>query len=462
MKVSPARQCAYNILRRVESRRGFAVDLLQDRSVSELKEIDRKLATELVMGVLRWRGELDFQIERLSGKPLKRLDPEVATVLRLGIYQIRFLEKVPKAAAVNEAVELVKAARKRSAGGLVNAVLRKCETPTQRLSGRQFESLDSESRASIRRAFPDWLFKRWAAGLAGDDSAAEGAGAEAALKLAWASLQVPPTTLRVVGQHANVARVKEELAEQGIRTHPGGFAPRALTVDSGNVQESAAFRTGRVVIQDEASQLVAELVAPQPGQRVLDLCAAPGIKAGQIASALERGTLVATDVSAPRLRTLGKLLPGRIPPEVRLAVVRLDASRALPFAPGFDRILVDAPCSGTGTLARNPEIKARLQPEDIPRLAELQKNILGNALPLLAPGGSLVYATCSLEPEENERVVEGALGTSPGFRLLRREELAREFPKFAPLFDAEGYFRTRPEEHGMDGFFAAVVVRTDA
>ncbi len=437
------------------------MDLLQERAVSELREVDRKLATELVMGVLRWRGELDFQIERLSGKPLARLDPEVATILRLGIYQVRFLEKVPKAAAVNEAVELVKAVRKRSAAGLVNAVLRKCVPPTQRLSGRQFESLDSESLASVRRAIPDWLFDRWATELGRSDAAASPSGAEAALKLVWASLQVPPTTLRVVGKQADVARIKEELAEQGIRMHPGRFAPGAVRVDSGDVKGSVAFREGRVVIQDEASQLVAELVAPRPGHWVLDLCAAPGIKAGQIASALGQGSLVACDASAARLRTLAKLLPSRIPPEVRLGIVRLDAARALPFAAGFDRILVDAPCSGTGTLARNPEIKARLKPGDIPRLAELQRKILGNALPLLAPRGRLVYATCSLEPEENEGVVEVALKSLAGFRLLRREDLAREFPPFAPLFDAEGYFRTRPDVHGMDGFFAAVLVRGD-
>ncbi len=462
MSMSAARECAYRVLRRVESGRGFAVDLLQERAVSELREVDRRLATELVMGVLRWRGELDFQIERLSGRSIDRLDPEIATILRLGIYQIRFLEKVPKAAAVNEAVELAKVARRRSAAGLVNAVLRKCEPPAQRLTGRRFEELNPESLDSARRAIPDWLLTRWAARLGEEDSTAGSAANEAALKLAWASLQVPPVTLRVVDGQAGVAPVQEELAQQGIQTRPGRYAPSALIVASGNVQATATFREGRVVIQDEASQLVAELVAPQPRQRVLDLCAAPGIKAAQLAAALEQGTLVACDASAARLRTLAKLLPPRTPPQVRLAIVHLDGTRALPFEACFDRILVDAPCSGTGTLARNPEIKARLLPKGIPRLAELQRRILGNALPMLVPGGRLVYATCSLEPEENEGVVEGVLSSAKGFRRLTPEQLVREFPAFGGLFDTAGYLRTRPDLHKMDGFFAAVLVRSEA
>ncbi|MBZ5564918.1 MAG: hypothetical protein LAP13_21170, partial [Acidobacteriia bacterium] len=239
MSVSPARECAYRVLRRVEAGRGFAVDLLQARAVSELREVDRRLATELVMGVLRWRGELDFQIERLSGRSIDRLDAEVATILRLGIYQIRFLERVPKAAAVNEAVELAKAAHKRSAAGLVNAVLRKCAPPAQRLTGRRFEELNSESLDSVRRAIPDWLFSRWAARFEERNSTTEGSGTEAALKLAWASLQVPPTTLRVVRGQPEVTPVQVELAQQGIQTHPGRFAPSALIVESGNVQASA-------------------------------------------------------------------------------------------------------------------------------------------------------------------------------------------------------------------------------
>ena len=183
------------------------------------------------------------------------------------------------------------------------------------------------------------------------------------------------------------------------------------------------------------------------------------MKAGQIAQMLGSGTLVACDRSAARLRTMGKLLPQWIPSAVRLSMVRLDAAHALPFGAKFDRILLDAPCSGTGTLARNPEIKWRLNPEDITRLAELQTMMLRNALPALASGGRLVYATCSLEPEENEGVVEKVLSEQPAFQVLTSHELALKHPRLISLFDSRGYFRTRPDQHAMDGFNAAVIVR---
>jgi len=466
MPISPARKIAYEVLRRVESGRTFAVDLLQGAQVSQLKEVDRRLATELVMGVLRWRGELDFQIEQLSGKPLKRFDSEVAALLRLGVYQLRFLEKIPKAAIVNEAVEMTKRVRKRSAAGLVNAVLRKCAPPAQRLASLPFEELNLESRQSLSRAVPAWLLARWAArdwtrGEAGLGLQACEAGAETAIKLAWASIRVPPTTLRVAGERVGLETLQRELAEAGIRTRPTRYAPRALVVESGNVWASKARGEGRVVIQDEASQLVAELVAPEAGQRVLDLCAAPGIKARQLAEALRRGTLVASDLSPSRLRTLRKLLPPRFPSEVQLHVLRLDATHPLPFGAAFDRILLDVPCSGTGTLARNPEIRWRLQPGDLNRLAQTQMTMMKNALESLAPRGRLVYATCSLEPEENEQVVERIMEGARDCRLLTQPELSREFPALGSFFDPRGYFRTRPDLHGMDGFFAAVMVRND-
>jgi len=247
---------------------------------------------------------------------------------------------------------------------------------------------------------------------------------------------------------------------EGVVTSSCPYAQaHGLRVESGQVQNTRAYREGRVVIQDEASQMVAELMSPEPGQRVLDLCAAPGMKAGQLAQMLGAGTLVACDRSAARLRTLARLLPRWVPAPVHLSMVRLDARRPLPFGAKFERILLDAPCSGTGTLARNPEIKWRLGPQDITRLAELQAMMVRNALPALAHGGRLVYATCSLEPEENEGVVEKVLSELPEFRLLPARELALEYPQLIPLFESRGYFRTHPGQHAMDGFTAAVMVR---
>ena len=456
MPVSPSRKVAYHILLRLESGHGFAIDLLQSPAVSALKESDRRLATEIVMGVLRWRGELDFQVERLSKRKVTTLDSEVLTILRMGAYQIRFLERIPKRAVVNDAVELTKAAIKRSAAGFVNAVLRKCEPPNDRLSGREFDALSAENLDSVRRAFPAWILERWE----GNFALTHEAGALEALQLAYAGLVTPRTTLRVVDSSANLPDIRQELQAEGVATSPCFYATaHGLKVESGQLQNTQPYREGRVVIQDEASQLVAELVSPEPGQRVLDLCAAPGMKAGQLAQTLGAGILVACDRSAARLRTLAKLLPQWVPAAVRLSMVRLDAAHALPFGEKFDRILLDAPCSGTGTLARNPEIKWRLTTEDITRLAELQATMMRNALPALADGGRLVYATCSLEPEENAGVVEKLLEEQTAFRALSNHELAQKHPHLIPLFSSQGYFRTRPHHHPMDGFNAVVIVR---
>jgi len=483
------------------------VDLLQTQEVLALKEVDRRLATELVMGVLRWRGELDYQIGTIFGRSVERLDPEVATILRLGVYQIRFLERIPKAATVNEAVEMTKAVHKRSAGGLVNAVLRKCPPGRGAAKLEPFDSLGEAIKASVRRTTPAWLLERWAAlklpvipakagshsaetpvipaqaGIHFAESEAHDAKARSplvvvrcneqlttddgqrtrdddlALRLAWASTQIPPTVLRVVDRTQDIARLREEFAAEGMQTRQGRFSNYALVVESGNVQASQALRQGRVVIQAEASQLVVDLLVPQAGQRVLDLCAAPGIKAGQIAQMLGRGTLVTCDRSVSRLRTMAKLLPHWLPKGVKWQAVRLDATQALPFACQFERILLDAPCSGTGTLARNPEIKWRLRPADLNRLAEAQVKMLKNALGSLCMTGRLVYATCSLEPEENESVVKRALEESPGYQLASPAELKSAYPALIPLFDPQGYLRTRPDLYTMDGFFAAVIVR---
>jgi 16S rRNA (cytosine967-C5)-methyltransferase len=408
------------------------------------------------MGTLRRRGELEHWLVKLSGKKLNYFDPEIATILRLSLYQILFLARIPKSAVVNEAVELAKAGRKRSATGLVNAVLRKAgplhEHAQAEGSAKPPSPPDVARSAGAAHSLPAWLQERWSHHF----------GPEAMESLARASLRVPPTTLRTASGTGERAKIQQQLTEQGIVAQPGRYSGQALVVQSvefGNVQSSPAVREGRAVIQDEASQLVASLVAPRPGERVLDLCAAPGIKTGQLADALSAGLLIACDLSARRLSLMKRLLSKMIPADLHLHLVRLDATQKLPFGIAFHRILLDAPCSGTGTLARNPEIKWRLQPKDLLRLAELQVSMLQNALTALAPGGRVVYSTCSLEPEENEQVIEKVLHSSNGFRLIPPSELSLEFPALSPLFNSQGCFHTRPDLHGMDGFFAAVIQR---
>jgi 16S rRNA (cytosine967-C5)-methyltransferase len=447
MTVSPARMAAYQILLRVETSRDFAVDLLQSPPVSRLKPVDRNLTTQLVMGVLRWRGDLDFQIERLSGKPFGYFDSAIVQILRLGVYQIRFLSRVPKAAAVHESVELVKAVRKRSAAALVNAVLRKSEPAPFRHFDAGSAGPDREYLESALRSVPEWIRARWARNF----------GPETATAMVLASQAAPRTHLRLAGPAEERENLRQELAANGVQASLGTYGRRALRVDSGDVFSTDAWRQGRLAVQEEASQLVAELLQPRRGQCILDLCAAPGNKTGQIAADLQEGVLVACDRSFRRTKLMEKLLPACWPPNVRLCETVLDASQTLPFQVRFDRVLADVPCSGTGTLARNPEIKWRLRPEDLPRLAETQANILCNGLTHLAPKGRLVYSTCSLEPEENEEVVAKALARFPQYHLTEAAELRREFPSLARLFDDQGYFRTWPGVQPLDGFFAAVI-----
>ncbi len=443
MPVSPARKAAYEILWRLERGRDFAADLLRAPDVSSLSEPDQNLATELVLGVLRRRAELDAWIARLSGRDLDYFDSEIVTILRLGVYQIRQLDRVPKSAAVNEAVKMAKAARKRSATGLVNAVLRKCDRPPRVAAPR------AAGAESLRLALPAWLAERWRQRF----------GVEAEKALARWSLETPRTAVRPPRAEDELEAVREELATENVESEVSAYSPKTLVISRGAVTRTKLWRAGRLVIQDEASQLVGSLVKPEAHQRVLDLCAAPGMKTSQIAADLKEGLLIACDVSVHRLRSMGAVVKHLIPSTVRWFRVQLDASLPLPFALRFDRILLDAPCSGTGTLARNPEIKWRLKPEDIVRLSQLQQRMLRATLPLLAPGGRLVYATCSLEREENEEVVERVLAETSGFRPLARDELTRGWPRLAPLFDNDGYFRTRPSLHGTDGFFAAVLLR---
>jgi 16S rRNA (cytosine967-C5)-methyltransferase len=448
-QVSPARKIAFEILLQVDAGQAFASGLLQGRQVSALSERDRGLATEIVMGVLRWRGEIDYRLQQLSGKNLQSLDREVVIALRIGIYQIVFLEKIPKSAAVNESVELTKQARKWSAAGLVNAVLRKCE-PEKLLQkfGRALPDAPA-FLASVRRSVPAWMLERWEANF----------GVEAANRLAWAATQVPPTTLRICSLTPEPDDVIERLAEKGSSVRRGRYASKALIAEAGEVAVSRLAEELGLAVQDEASQLVAELAGVRAGERVLDVCAAPGMKTSLLADAVGDGMIVACDASARRLETLQKLLPRLTANSAAVRVVRLDATQPLPFTQQFDRILVDAPCSGTGTLARNPEIKWRLTKDDLERLPVIQRKILSNVLSVLAPGGRLVYATCSLEPEENEKVVESVLAATTGCRLLSQTELAAGLPKIALLIDSRGYFHTRPDRDGMDGFFAAVITR---
>jgi len=455
MKVSPARAAAFDALLRVERDAAFATDALDARlGQDQTKREDAALATELVMGVLRWQRLLDFLIARFADRAADSLDREVLLALRLGLYQLRYLSRVPAAAAVNESVELVKRARKRSAAGLANAALRRAARDTALRGPAELllpADISPVERLGIALSHPTWLVERWLARF----------GEESTRALLETNNR-PPSLSAAVLDPGQMAGVIASLAGEGLEAAPGRWLSTAIElrrVPRGGTARTGALRDGRMFLQDEASQMIPWLLEVQPGQPVLDLCAAPGGKTARLARQAGQIGVVAADVHLHRLRQMGEFLARLGAGNVR--AVALDGTAPLPFGSRFDSILVDAPCSGTGTLARNPEIRWRLRPEDLPALAEKQTALVGQALAHLAPGGRLVYSTCSLEPEENEQVVAATLAAHPEARVVSAEATlaaqVRPGSDVGALFDAQGYFRTLPWVHGTDGFFAAIL-----
>ncbi|HXG67093.1 MAG TPA: 16S rRNA (cytosine(967)-C(5))-methyltransferase RsmB [Blastocatellia bacterium] len=438
--VSPARRAAFNILRRVEEERAYASALLASLPASDLSREDRALTHEIVLGVLRWRKALDYFIEKYARRPVRQLDLPVLLALRIGLYQLRFLTRVPHAPAVNESVNLVKKARAASAAGMVNAVLRNAARHPDEQPGDDIA--DARERLSVAVSHPRWLLERWIAWL----------GEEQARELALAQNQQPPTAFRVNTLRGRAEEILASLEKEGVAARPSEIAEGALVAEGGTAALMRAAESGLAYIQDEASQLVALLLDPRPGEAILDLCAAPGSKSSHLAALTRNGAwIIACDLHPHRLATLAAACRRMGADSVH--AVALDATGELPFAEDaqkFDRVLIDAPCSGTGTLRRNPEIKWRLTPEDIARLADVQLRLLERGAAALANGGRLVYSTCSLEPEENEGVVKRFLDGGAPFRVLAPD--AR-----ADLITADGFVRTYPHRHGADGFFAAAL-----
>jgi 16S rRNA (cytosine967-C5)-methyltransferase len=453
MAVSISRQIAFEVLRRVEAEGAYASDVLHAELKTSVKPTDAALSTELTMGVLRWRRQLDFLLERALKKPVERLDLAVAVALRMGAYQLRFLEKIPPRAAVNESVELVKMARKTSAGSLVNAVLRKiatqAESPVEKLLP---PDIDRGERLGILHSHPTWMLERWLSRL----------GEPRTVALLEANNRAPRLScaLNDVSRRDEVMRGIEQA---GMRVEPGQLLKAAFAVSGGSPARTEEFRRGLISIQDEASQAIPLLLGVRPGERVLDLCAAPGGKTSAVVRAAgNSGFVVATDRHAHRLRAIETQFKrlGLGGPHL----VELDATQSLPFRGDFDRILIDAPCSGTGTFARHPEIRWRLRPEQLAQSSKQQSRMLTMALALLARGGRLVYSTCSIEPEENEGVVAEIMENTPSIRRLPSSEAGRTLEPFvspgtdsSTLFTPDGYFRTLPPAHHTDGFFAALL-----
>jgi 16S rRNA (cytosine967-C5)-methyltransferase len=451
MPVSPARRAAFEILRRVEEDNAYSSALLAAAG-NELSAKDRALAHELVLGVLRRRLWLDRTIEYFAARRIEKLDLPVVLALRIGLYQLKFLSRIPPSAAVNESINLVRAARLKSAASFANGVLRQATREPEYNPAANVD--DPIEKLSIDASHPRWLIERWISQFGFDEASA----------LAHANNITPPITFRFTTKACSQPQQRkliQELRAAGAELQPSLITQnswrliRTKTVegaeDAGEPQAKtpALLRelsdNGLIYFQDEGSQLVAQLVNAQSGQRVLDVCAAPGSKSTLLALLAPDATIFAGDLYEHRAGTIRQFASqqqaGNIQPIV------YDATQDLPFPNrSFDRVLVDAPCSGTGTLRHNPEIRWRLQSSDIAELSAKQKSILAHAAEMVRRGGVLIYSTCSLENEENEAVVADFRERHPDFEVC---------PLNAPqsLLTRAGDVRTWPHHGDTDGFF---------
>ena len=438
--VSAARWAAYQILARVEKENAYTSVLLPFYEENLIAE-DRALCHELTLGVIRNKLLLDAIIENLTAKKLSKFDLPVLLALRLGAYQLRFMSRIPARAAINESVEIVKQERKVSAASFVNAILRRAEREADLDPVKDIA--DPLEKLSVAASHPLWLIKKWT----------EEFGFEKTEKLALANNQVPPISFRA--NRRNEKDLLRQLTEAGVEYSASALVPSCYIASKVNRKIYELAEDGELALQDEASQLVAHLVALKSGESFFDVCAAPGNKTTQIINSVpsrESGLYAAGDLHQPRIDTLQKnLWKAQIE---SIKVRQYDAEKKLPFDPEtFDTILVDAPCSGTGTIRHNPEIRWSLEPGDITELATKQKKILSNTASLLKKGGRLIYSTCSLEEEENEMVVAEFLRENSEFEITGTNA-PRE------LITGRGFVRTFPQRDNTDGFFAAVLKKS--
>jgi 16S rRNA (cytosine967-C5)-methyltransferase len=447
---SDARRATVRILCELDTGRRTLDAVMEElESAGGLRDArERDLMNALVYGVLRWRGRLDYVIGRFSKTPLSKIDPPVRNILRTALFQVVFMDRIPPSAAVNTAVEIAKSLPRPWAASFVNAVLRKAAAGH---AGLQLPDAQREPLRALAVAgsLPEWLAARWLARH----------GYATAAELCDAVNALPPLTLRANTLKATRDELARSLAPHAPEAAPTGFAPDGLTVAGlrTRITELEAFRNGWFQVQDEAAQLVSLLLAPRPGETVLDACAGRGGKTGHLAALMRnQGAITALDQSRPRLAQLGEEMR-------RLGVGIVSACEAdlnvwqPPSDRGFDRVLLDAPCSGLGTLRRNPDIKWAAEKRDLARCHRAQSELLDRAAGLTAPGGVLVYAVCSPEPEETVEVVRGFLSRRAGFVVDR--DLSALPPAARPLADAEGFLQTGSQLRYMDAFFAVRLTR---
>jgi 16S rRNA (cytosine967-C5)-methyltransferase len=436
---------AVKLLNRIERSDAYLDKLLDAELRSDdLIGPDKALLAELVHGVMRWQGRLDWLLNRFTHGNFGKSEINVKNALRVALYQILFLDRLPHYAAVNEAVEFTKRLRGEKMGNLVNAVLRNI---IRNLANIHYPSADEDllQYLTVFYSHPAWLVKRWMQQF--DRADLE--------KLLAANNEIPPITIRINRLRLAPSAFLALLDEQQIVYHGSSFIDFFVKVKSlTKIAQMDAFRSGYFSIQDESAALPVLLLSPQPGERVIDLCAAPGGKTTFIGELMNNtGEIVAVDKYLHKLEQLKTSCE-----RLGLTLVKpLPADSAIVETEPAPKVLVDAPCSGLGVLRKKPDIRWKRQPEDIPRLAELQKKLLENAARLTQKGGVLVYSTCTIEPEENENIVRFFLERHPEFSIDDPSKFVNK-----SVTTPEGFVATLPQRHQLDGSFAVRLVRSSA
>ena len=441
---------ALQVLLRVEREQVFADEAFDDAvRHGELSKEDQALAFELVQGVLRHRGNLDWRLNTLSNRPLRSLPKVVAMILRLGAYQILHLDRVPESAAVNESVLMAKRVKGRDWSGVVNGVLRNLiRQPEPPLPD---PSDDPVLALSIRYSCPTWLTERWIDRL----------GYPQAERVCQQTLGIPPLTLRANSLRCSRDQLMDRLHQDSYASTQTLVSPFGVVLEKcGTLSTLKVLQEGLCYVEDEAAQLVPLLLDVQAGHRVLDACAAPGGKSTHLAELIgDQGEILAMDRSAKRLHLLQKNVDRLEITSIRPITADwaddLRSSRDLApiLEPGFDRILLDVPCSGLGVLRRHPEAKWQKSGQQLLKHQEIQGKILSQASAYLRPGGVLVYSSCSAEPEETTQVISRFCFDHPEFQHERAVSFLP--PEGQSLTNSEGDLLTLGSIYGMDGFFAA-------
>ncbi len=443
---SDPRRAALDILVRLENA-PVTLDLLMESFHAEtgLSRRDTRFVNALVYGVQRWRYRLDAALNALSDRPPRKKDPQVVNILRLGLYQIMDMDRVPEAAVVHTAVELSRSVKRSWASGYINAVLRRALREPQLVASPPAGD-DPVQRLAVSQSIPPWMITRWLARFGHAETDA----------LCRAVNRIPPLVLRTNLLKTNRRALLAALQAMSLDVRPSAYTPAGLRIDrvDGRLFECAPFEDGWFQVQDEAAQAVGHLVDPQPGEAILDACAGLGGKTGHMAACMQnRGRITAVDQDGRKL--------ARLRDEMQRLGIDCVQTRSLdwlkavdppPLAERFDRILLDAPCSGMGVLRRNPDAKWKRKPKAFKRYRATQRKLLAALVPYLKPEGILVYAVCSTEPEETREVLEWFLKNHPQFAIDRQPSSLPE--TMAPLLNPDGSLQTEVQRHATDGFFA--------